>query len=66
MNAGTCNSCGARILWSLTENGKKVPLNPPEKRFVCYMPSDSAEHVKIVETYISHFVTCPSAASHRK
>lgn len=63
----TCKGCGAEIAWSKTERGKAVPLNrPPEKRFIMFVKSDGTEYVKLVETWVSHFVTCPQAAEFRK
>jgi hypothetical protein len=66
--SATCKGCNAAIVWSTTEAGKAVPLNtPPEKRYIMIFPHDgSREYVKLVETWMSHFVTCPQAAEFRK
>ena len=62
-----CKSCGANIVWSKTEAGKAAPLNqPPEKRFIMFIKPDGCEYVKMVETWVSHFATCPDANQHRK
>ena len=62
-----CKSCQAEIVWSTTEAGKAVPLNtPPEKRFIMTIKHGEGESVKLVETWQSHFVTCPQAKEHRK
>jgi hypothetical protein len=71
MDSGTCLGCGARISWAVTEKGKVIPLNPPEKRFIMKMVADveTLTHVatvQLVETYVSHFATCPKAADFRK
>lgn len=59
-----CKSCGADIVWKKTQAGKPVPLNPPEKRFI---DQDGGRvYVMLVDTYVSHFATCPNAAQHRK
>jgi len=64
-----CKTCGQSIQWAVTEAGKKVPLDhPPENRFVKtnrHLP-DQELHVRMTETYISHFATCPQADQHRK
>lgn len=57
-----CSTCDAEIVWGLTEKGAKVPMNPPENRFV----DIGAGKVGIRETWISHFATCPQADLHRK
>lgn len=49
-----CRGCGAPIVWGITEAGKKVPLDPPEKRYV----ELGGDRVRIVETWLSHFATC--------
>lgn len=62
-----CSSCGADIEWSMTERGKAVPLNkPPEKRFIMFFKPGCPEYVKLVETWLSHFATCPNAKQHRR
>ncbi len=64
-----CKTCGQSIQWAVTEAGKKVPLDhPPENRFVKtnrHLP-DVELHVRMTETYVSHFATCPQADQHRK
>ena len=63
----TCKGCNAPITWSTTAAGKAVPLNdPPEKRYIMFMEYDGTEYVKQVETWVSHFVTCPKADEFRK
>lgn len=62
MNKGTCKTCKAPILWAKTENGKAVPLDAePIKRFI-----EEGEVVKLVDTYVTHFATCPQADQHRR
>ena len=56
-----CKTCGAEIVWGLTKNGRKVPMDPPEKRYV--MKANAI--VEIEETWLSHFATCPQADLHR-
>ena len=59
-----CKSCGAPIVWGVTGNDKNVPLDPPEKRYV-FVPGRGLL-VELVETWLSHFATCPNADQHRK
>lgn len=58
-----CASCGAEIHWITTENGAAHPLDAkPEKRWVV----DRNDVGRIIDTYVSHFATCPDAQKHRK
>jgi hypothetical protein len=60
-----CGSCNAPILWITTANGKNAPVDrKPEKRYVL---RDAAPGIgDVLDTYISHFATCPFADEHRK
>ena len=68
-----CKSCKAEIEWGVTEAGKRVPLDPPQKRYVSVQHNpthlhrgDGQFHVAIQDTWLSHFATCPQADEHRK
>lgn len=68
----TCSSCGAAILWVKTlPGGKAMPLDAkPEKRVVLVdaiggLDRDGVRG-RVVDTYVSHFATCPQAAEHRR
>ncbi len=64
-----CKGCGAPIVWAVTEHGKRIPLNKPEKRFLLFAGTDTP-HVRdralMTDTYTSHFATCPKADEFRK
>ncbi len=64
-----CNGCGASLIWAVTERGKRIPLNKPEKRFILVfvrnLHGDYYE-ARMRETYASHFNTCPKADEFRK
>lgn len=63
---GTCSSCGARIVWAVTEADKRIPLDAdPETRGVLVTRGTTTKLV-IAATYRPHFATCPQAAQHRK
>lgn len=73
MEAATCKSCGAQIAWVVTESGKRMPLDyAPQQMLMSgsfvvdetFEGNPVARSVKAV--YISHFATCPNAASHRR
>lgn len=61
-----CNSCGAAVLWCVTENGRRMPLNTDYEARVVLDPSTDPMTGKVRRTYKSHFATCPNAAEHRK
>ncbi len=67
----TCRSCGAAIRWVQTEAGKRMPVDAkPEKRLVIdplavRLGADTPT-ARVVDTFASHFSTCPNAAAHRK
>jgi hypothetical protein len=66
----TCSSCGAAILWTVTEAGKRMPVDatPSGKATVLVRnPDDPNTPIsKQRDVYLSHFATCEHAASHRK
>jgi hypothetical protein len=65
-----CSSCDAPIVWAQTSDDKPIPLNMPEKRFILVLHRNVERgdyyEARMVETYTSHFATCPHAAQHRK
>lgn len=69
----TCPTCGQKILWVTDQNGTKLPLNKTRVRL--YVLTSEHEGTAEFETgmmgepklrHISHFVTCPQAASHSR
>lgn len=62
MNKRKCKSCQADVIWAETEFGRRMPLDAkPERRFVL----SDGESARFVDTYQSHFATCPQADSWR-
>jgi hypothetical protein len=63
MNEGTCKSCGAAIVWAVTERVRKMPLSvaSEQRRFV--LTEDGI--ARSIVTYDSHFSDCPHADQHR-
>lgn len=71
---GTCRSCGAPILWVHTAKGTRMPLdaepvdggNVTLSNGVAFVHGQPALLLdEPVETYVSHFATCPQAAEWR-
>lgn len=57
-----CKGCGAEVVWAKTTSGKAMPLDAKaERRFIL-----RDENAALVETYTSHFATCPKASEFRK
>lgn len=70
-----CRSCGAEIIWALTEKGKRMPVDPepvPHGNLFLRKRENGAYDVRpagdllLSERYVSHFSSCPAAATHRK
>ena len=70
-----CKGCGKPMVWGITKDGKKIPLDPraPTYRFVLKADSEGNLHpihrdgILVVdktekgEAMVSHFSTCPKA-----
>jgi hypothetical protein len=72
-----CSSCGAEIIWAITERGARMPLDPipaatgniqlvGERAYMFSMAQLSKfsdeDKAGLRQT---HFVTCPNASRHR-
>ena len=74
MQTANCRSCGAKIVWAITENGKRAPFDaePIDMRGTfALVPFADPERLEAQSAsgdrrYRSHFATCPNAAEHRK
>lgn len=64
-NQATCRSCGEPIVWLVTRNGKKMPVDLPDQDDP--RRDDILEATQFDPSYMtSHFQTCPEAPAHRK
>jgi hypothetical protein len=65
--ANTCRSCGAEIVWAVTDTGGRIPLSKAseQKRFVLH-EGVKDPIARMQPTYVTHFVDCPDADEHRK
>ena len=76
MSVKKCRSCGADVLWVVTETGKKMPLDA--KAITVFVPDPAQRRARDGDlcavsrkAYVSHFATCPDAdewrgGSHRE
>jgi hypothetical protein len=66
-----CRSCGAEIEWAVTPNDKPIPLDTgvrADGNIRLDVRLDGSRVAIIDSTNgdrVSHFATCPNAASHR-
>jgi hypothetical protein len=64
METAKCRGCGADIIWTVTEHGQKMPIDPkPEKRLILMARKQSNQEPITMErdTYMTHFATCPKS-----
>lgn len=81
MRTGRCRSCGAAIGWTMTERGKRMPVDidprPAVQGFrVLEGPEYGDGQTPVAQfvpqaaggerLYQSHFATCPQGAQHRR
>lgn len=70
----TCRSCGAEIIWCVTESGKRIPVDRAPSKIGNLELVDQGNDPPLAKTasaeakwkFVSHFATCPHAAKHRK
>jgi len=61
-----CKSCDAPVVWAKNSKGTFIIMDAkPEKRIVIDQVNGEAL-CKMVDTYISHFATCPDHKKWRK
>lgn len=61
-----CKTCGAEIFWvTMDQTGKKMPIDMHPGKMVLIVSPDKTR-ARFIESWTSHFVTCPQADIHRK
>lgn len=73
-----CSSCQAPIIWSVTETGRKCPIDAdpvPDGNLILVKQLIGPPLMKVFNEkthpnwprrYVSHFATCAHAAEHRR
>lgn len=76
-----CRSCGAPVIWTVTERGKRMPVDAeptPDGNIrleqstggapltAVYLPSGTGSLLAAGERYTSHFATCEQAGEWRR
>lgn len=64
MNETPCKGCGRTIVWGITKEGIKIPLDPkpPVYEFEDVEPGDHHLVARNKLAMVSHFATCPKAS----
>ena len=74
MKIDNCRSCGEPIVWTVTKNGKKMPVDAEASSEGTFALEDDGRNVAAVfhpkgsapDLHESHFGTCPDRDGWRK
>lgn len=75
MNTSPCRGCGRPVIWAITENGKRMPVDPdpvPGGNVELVQVSDRTHAIvrttpsKFAGLRMPHHATCPNVADFRK
>lgn len=59
-----CRGCGKKIIWAVTVDGKKIPLDPTPPTYGAADDSEihtDGQFIGRSRAMVSHFATCPKA-----
>lgn len=65
VNGSSCSSCGAAIVWAVSDRGRRMPLDAQPQRLFTLDTELRPPACHSTLVYTSHFATCPNAAQHR-
>lgn len=69
---GQCSSCGAPIIWAMSERRKRMPMDAeptvlaPGQYKLRENDDGSVDAYLVRRVWVSHFATCPNADQHRR
>lgn len=73
LTTAVCSSCGAAIVWAVTERGRRMPLDAGPVAepvgFILRREHEGATGLRAIPAqpvYRSHFASCPDADRHRR
>ena len=61
MNTSACRGCGKKIVWGMTVEGKKIPLDAVAPTYRIVPNVDWGDRIVRSEAMVSHFATCSKA-----
>lgn len=61
-----CEGCGAEMIWTITEAGRRMPLNAKPVPGLVTLDDNGRAHGVKAKVYQSHYATCPKAEQFRK
>jgi len=61
-------TCGALVIWAITTNLKRTPLNaePKKMQVIVGKGIDGMPLVQVKDCYVPHWADCPDAGKHRR
>ncbi len=64
----TCKGCGAKIIWAITDRGKRMPIDEKSQSgfTINYDSVDKAHANGPLNFHLSHFATCTVPDQFRK
>jgi hypothetical protein len=66
MKTAKCKGCGRKIVWGVTREGKKIPLDAVAPVYMVSTDTEDVEGSAMADRargfMVSHFATCPEAA----
>lgn len=77
MDVAACSSCSARIIWTVTAKGKRMPVDAEPREYGTFVLRGQGDDVPLLALhksvspgheplYVSHFATCPDGDSWRR
>lgn len=69
MKTQKCRSCGADIIWALSDHGKRMPVNAEMASGSGFVLEGDPPRARLSvgeAVHLSHFATCPQAGKWRK
>lgn len=62
LKQATCRGCGRPIIWGVTGDGKKIPLDPKPAVYGVVEDEGNALATRMEGAMVTHFATCPKAS----
>ena len=66
LDEGRCRSCGKKLFWGRTPEGKAIPLDAVAPVYEIDEMSGRVVVERTHTAFVSHFATCPNASTHSR